>query len=226
MPKIIKKRISKHEGSDEALQDTVNDIRYRLKERQRALVIGLAAFLVVLIAAGGFYIYNKSQRDKAAELQREAYQLFYNENATQPSASGDNYRKALDLFTKSFDIRKRADVLLYIAYCKYELGNYDDAIKTLKELNDRFPDPRITPLGYLKMAEAYLKKGDNTDALATLKDLASIKDGIFQDMALMESGKILESQGKKEEAKAVFKDLVTKFPNSPLAAEAKAKVGE
>ena len=226
MPKIIKKRISKHEGSDEGLQDTVNDIRDRLKERQRALVIGLAAFLVVLIAAGGFYIYNKSQRDKAAELQREAYQLFYNENATQPSVSGDNYRKALDLFTKSFDIRKRADVLLYIAYCKYELGNYDDAIKTLKELNNKFPDPRITPLAYLKMAEAYLKKGDSTDALATLKDLASIKDGIFQDMALMESGRVLESQGKKEEAKAVFKDLVTKFPNSPLAAEAKAKVGE
>jgi TolA-binding protein len=45
-------------------------------------------------------------------------------------------------------------------------------------------------------------------------------------MALMESGKVLESQGKKEEAKAMFKDLVTKFPNSPLATEAKAKVEE
>jgi predicted negative regulator of RcsB-dependent stress response len=226
MPKIIKKRISKHEGSDEGLQDTVNDIRSRLKERQRALVIGFSAFLVVLIAAGGFYIYNKSQRDKATEFQREAYQLFYNESPTQSSVSGDNYRKALDLFSKSYDIKKRADVLLYIAYCKYELGNYDDAIKTLKELNDKFPDPRIMPLAYFKMAEAYLKKGDNTGALATLKDLASIKDGIFQDMALMESGKVLESQGKKEEAKSMFKDLVTKFPNSPLATEAKAKVEE
>jgi TolA-binding protein len=45
-------------------------------------------------------------------------------------------------------------------------------------------------------------------------------------MALMESGKVLESQGKKEEAKSMFKDLVTKFPNSPLATEAKAKVEE
>ncbi len=226
MPKIIKKRISKHEGPDEGFQDTVDDIRSRLKERQRVLVMGLAAFLVVLIAAGGFFVYNKSQRDKAAELQREAYQLFYNENPAQPSAGGDNYKKALDLYTKSYDIRKKADVLLYIAYCKYELGNYDDAIKTLKELNDKFPDPKIRPLAYFKLAEAFLKKGDSTGALATLKDLASIKDGLFQDMALMESGKVLESQGKKEESKAMYKELISKFPNSPLAAEAKAKVGE
>ena len=76
------------------------------------------------------------------------------------------------------------------------------------------------------MAEAYLKKGDSAAALKTLKDLASIKDGVFHDMALMESGKILESQGKKEESKAMYKELISKFPNSALAAEAKTKVEE
>src|SRR5512135_204305 len=116
MPKIIKKRISKHESPDEGFQETVDDIRSRLKERQRTLVIGLVGFLVVLIAAGGFYIYNKSQRDKAAELRQEAYRLFYNENPAQPSLGGDDYKKALELFTKSYDIRKNGDVLLYIAY--------------------------------------------------------------------------------------------------------------
>ncbi|MGO9378189.1 MAG: tetratricopeptide repeat protein [Dissulfurispiraceae bacterium] len=226
MPKVIKKRISKHENPGEGLQDTVDDIRSRLKERQRLLVMGFAAFLVVLIAVGGFVVYNKSQRDKAAELQREAYRLFYNDNSAELAGSGDNYRKALDLFTKSYDIKQKAYVLLYIAYCKYELGNYDDAIKTLKELNDKFPDPGITPLAYYKMAEAYLKKGDSANALTTLKDLASIKDGIFHDIALMESGKILDSQGKKEEAKAMYKELLSKFPNSSLAAEAKTRLGE
>lgn len=226
MPKAIKRRISKHEGSDEGFQDTVDDIRSRLKERQRALVMGLAAFVVVSIVVGGFFVYNKSQRDKASELRLEAYRLFYNENSASPSESGDNFRKALDFFTKSYDIKKKPDVLLYIAYCKYELGNYDDAIKTLKDLNDKFPDPGITPLAYYKMAEAYFKKGDSAAALTTLKDLSNIKDGIFHDMALMESGRILESQGKKEEAKAMYKELVSKFPNSSMAPEAKTKLGE
>jgi TolA-binding protein len=45
-------------------------------------------------------------------------------------------------------------------------------------------------------------------------------------MALMESGKILEVQGKTEEAQAKYKDLVTKYPNSALVAEAKARLAE
>ncbi|HMK56798.1 MAG TPA: tetratricopeptide repeat protein [Dissulfurispiraceae bacterium] len=226
MPKVIKKRMSRHEGPEEGLQETVEDIRARLKERQKVLVKGLAVFLVVLIAISGFYVYTRSQAAKVFDLQRKAYALFYNEAAAQASSGGDNYKKALDLFTQAYDIKKRADILLYIAYCQYELGNYDDSIKSLKELTGKYSDQRITPLAYYKMAEAYLKKGDSASALATLKDLSNIKDAMFRDMALMESAKILESQGKTEEAKAMYKELVSKFPASAFAAEAKTKAGE
>ncbi len=123
-------------------------------------------------------------------------------------------------------MKAKPDVLLYVGYCQYQLGNYDEAIKTLKTVTEKFPDPRMIPLAYYKMAEAYLKKGDQNGALAVLNDLAIIKDGIFHDMALMESARILEMQGKKEEAKAKYKELVAKYPNSGLAAEAKAKSAE
>ncbi len=226
MPKIIKKRGEKFDGSDESLQETVEDIRARLKDRQRALVIGLAVVLAVILCVGGFYMYNKSQADKAAGLQNQAYQLFYSENAAQPALAGDNYKKALDLFKKSYDVKKKADVLLYVAYCQYELGSYDEAIKTLKELTEKFGDPRITPLAYYKMAEAYLKKGDATNALAAMNTLSGLRDGVFHDMALMESGKILESQGKTEDAKAKYKELIAKYPSSILAGEAKARLGQ
>ncbi len=226
MPKVIKKRTEKFDGSDESLQETVEDIRSRLKERQRTLVIGLVVVLAVIVCVGGFYIYSKSQTDKAAGLQREAFQLYYSENAAQPSLAGDNYKKALDLFRKSYDVKKKADVLLYIGYCQYQLGNYDEAIKTLKDLTEKFTDPRIVPLAYYKMAEAYLNKNDATNALAVMNTLANLKDNIFHDMALMESGKILEAQGKKDEAKAKYKELIAKYPNSALAGEAKARIGE
>jgi predicted negative regulator of RcsB-dependent stress response len=226
MPKAIKKHSEKHDGSDEDLRGTVEDIRSRIKERQRTLVIGLAVVLVVLVSVGAFFIYSKSEGDKAAGLQREASRLFYNENVTQPAISGENYKKALELLRKSYDVKKKADVLLYIAYCQYELGSYDDAIKSLKELNEKFTDSKIIPLAYYKMAETYLKKGDTINALAVLNTLAGLQDGIFRDMALMESGKILEAQGKTEEAKTKYKDLIAKYPNSALVGEAKARLGE
>jgi TolA-binding protein len=226
MPKVIKKHSEKHDGPDQDLRGTVADIRSRIKERQRMLVIGLAIFLVLLVSVGAFFIYTKSVGDKAAGLQREAYRLFYNENVAQQATTGENYKKGLELFRKSYDVKKKADVLLYIAYCQYELGSYDDAIKSLRELNEKFPDSKIIPLAYYKMAETYLKKGDTINALAVLNTLAGLQNGIFRDMALMESGKILEVQGKTEEAQAKYKDLVTKYPNSALVAEAKARLAE
>jgi predicted negative regulator of RcsB-dependent stress response len=223
MPKIIKKRNVQHGKPEENLRDTVDDIRVKIKEQQRTLVIALAAFVIVLIAVGGFFIYNKWQGDKADELQREAYKAFYNEGGVQSPAAGEDYKKALGLFRKSYDAKKRADVLLYIAYCQYGLGYYDEAIATLKEFNGKFNDAAIAPLAYYKLSEAYLKKGDMTNALAAL---SSITSGIYQDMALMQSGRILELQGKTDEARAKYKELVAKFPNSIFAGEAKARAGQ
>jgi predicted negative regulator of RcsB-dependent stress response len=223
MPKTIKKRSLPRIHHEENLKGTVEDIRTRIKEQQRTLIIAIAAFLVVLAAVGGFYIYNKWQGEKAEALQLEAYRAFYNEGVPQALAPGENYKKALDLYRKSYDARKKADVLLYIAYCQYGLGYYDEAITTLKEFNSKFSDPAITPLAYYKLAEAYMRKGDRTNALAALN---SITGGIYQDLALMQAAKIYELQGKTAEAASKYKELIAKFPKSIFTAEAKARVKE
>jgi TolA-binding protein len=225
MPKVIKKRAAKSSQSEENLRDTVDDIRSRIKGQQKSLVIALGLFLAVLIAAGIYFYYTKSAGEKAAAFQREAYSAFYNEGNAQPSLAVQNYKKALDLFRQSYDAKKKADVLLYIAYCQYGLGNYDETIATLKEFNTTFNDPAISPLAYYKLAETYLKKDDRNNAIAALNSIVGM-NGIYQDMALMQLGKILELQGKTEEAKAKYKELVTKFPQSALAGEAKARSGQ
>jgi|WetSurMetagenome_2_1015567.scaffolds.fasta_scaffold00139_24 TolA-binding protein len=221
MPKIIKKRSLKGQ-TDETLMETVDDIKSRIKTQQKALVITLAVVIAVLLIAGGIYYYLKSNSDKADGFRRAAYVAFYNEGAAQPAVAGENFKKALDLFRQSYDVRKNADTLLHIAYCQYFLGNYDEAIATLKEFNTTFNDPAIAPLAQYKLAEAYLKKGDRENALAALNSIIASK-GIYQDMALKQIAGIYELQGKREEARAKYKELADKFPNSALAAEAKAK---
>jgi TolA-binding protein len=76
------------------------------------------------------------------------------------------------------------------------------------------------------MAMTYVKKGDMENALNSLKNLSSIKNSPLQDVALMESGKILDHIGKKEEAKSKYKELINNFPKSALANEAKVRLGE
>jgi TolA-binding protein len=74
------------------------------------------------------------------------------------------------------------------------------------------------------MATAYVKKGELDNALNTLKSLLSIKDSSLHDMALLESGKILELMGKKDDAKNKYNEMINKFPKSPLLNEARARM--
>jgi predicted negative regulator of RcsB-dependent stress response len=224
VPKIIK-RISKEDEGEETIQETVDDLRKRLKDKQKTLIIGLVVFLAVITVIGGYSLYNKTTNSAAHELETEAYKAYYGDFQSQPAPAPDRYRKALDLFQKSYEKRSRPHILLHIANCHYELGNYDEAVKVLKDLTGRYADAPILPLSYYKLAMTYLKKGDTENALATLGNLSAIKDSGLQDLALLESGRILDGMGKKDEAKVKYKELVDRFPKSALVAEAKSRLG-
>lgn len=227
MPKPIKKRTEKKiVTTEEDLRETVVDIRQRLKERQRTMVYALTAFIVLALSIGGFAVYKKTSSNRALELELEGYRLFYGDYQARLIPPVERYKQAVELFKKSYAAKKRPDVLLYIANCQYELGNYDESIKTLKGFNNQFSDPKVISLSYYKMAMAYVKKGDMDNALASLKNILNIKDIPLQDLALLETGKILELSGKTDDAKNKYRELINKFPKSVLVNEARARLEE
>ncbi|HCL80833.1 MAG TPA: hypothetical protein DHW81_00925 [Nitrospiraceae bacterium] len=197
-----------------------------MKERQRTLVYAAIIFVVLTVSVSGAFIYTKASMSRALELELEGHRLFYGDYQAQALTPAERYKKALEKFNESYKAKKRPAVLLYIANSHYELGNYDEAIKTLKDLTNRFPDSGIASIAYYKTATAYVKKGDTDNALNALKHIISVKDSALQDMALLESGKILELSGKTEEAEGKYKELINKFPKSALINEAKARMGE
>lgn len=226
MPRVIKKQSDKKFSSEKEIHETIVDIKDKLKHRQKVLIVSLVAFLVVISSVAGFVLYNKSASNKASLLEYEGYKYYYGKFNATPEPSDDRYKKALEKFTESYNTKKNPNVLFYIANCHYETGNYDEAIKTLKELVGRFSEPQIVSYSYYKMAMAYLKKNDTENALSSFNSLSKAKDGVFQDSALMETAKILESTGKVEEAKGAYKELIEKYPKSAFANEAKSKIGE
>jgi outer membrane protein assembly factor BamD (BamD/ComL family) len=113
---------------------------------------------------------------------------------------------------------------LYRASCYYELGRYDDALETLKDFTERYSNEHeMIPLAYVMIAQVYQKKGETDEALKTLDAFSHFKSALYKDLALMESGRILEREGKLEEAQNKFNEITTRFPNSPFFEEAKAK---
>ena len=225
MPKAIKKRISRKTQGDDNIGEAVADIRKKFQERQSTLVYALIIFGLIVIIVGAFVVYHRASAAKALEMEYEGFKIFSGATATQYASPADRFKDAIEKFKASFAAKKSPTALLNIANCYYELGNLDEAIKTLKELTDQYSDPKITSLAYYKMAMTYIRKGDLNSALNTFGIISSIKDAPLQDMALLESGKTLESMGKTEEAKDKYKELINKFPKSPLADEANWRLG-
>jgi predicted negative regulator of RcsB-dependent stress response len=227
MPKQIKKRIPKKTVTSEAdVKNKLAGLKDTLKERKKTVLTYGAGILVILIVIVSFLVYNYTSQKKAKIFEYEAYKMYYNTPA-QSVTKEEQYKKALDIFKKAYDTRKSPTSLFYIAACYYEIGKYDDALKTLKDFTQRYSkEDRFIPLVYQKIATVYLKKGDINEATKTLDTLYSLNSDIYKDLALIEYGRLLEKAGKIEEAKKKYKELTTRFPNSPFMDEAKAKLSE
>lgn len=178
-----------------SIKDTIK------QKRDTALKFGAAA-VIIFIAIVGLLVYSYSSQKKAKELEHEAYNIYYNNSQAQAVNKEDQYKKALDIFKKAYDTKKSPVSLFYIASCYYETGKYDDALKTLKDFVQRYSsDDKYAPLAYQKTAIIYIKKGDVNEAKKTLDALYNLKTDIYKDFALMEYGKLLEKEGKSDEAK-------------------------
>ena len=75
------------------------------------------------------------------------------------------------------------------------------------------------------LAEALEATGNPDRAAKLLEELAAPTKGAAypQDAALILLARLRERQGKKEDAKRVYADLIARFPQSPFAADAKLK---
>jgi len=227
MPKTIKKRISKKSGDTEVkVQERLSSLKDTLKKRQKSAIIFGAGILIVIIAVVGFFVYSSTSQKKARMLEYEGYKIYYSQQA-QPLNTEEQYKKALDMFRKAYDTKSSPFSLFYIAACYYELGKYDDTMKTLNDFTRKYPNnEEFIPLAYQKIALTYIKKSDMNGAEKALDSLYNLKGDIYKDFALMEYGKLLEKEGKAEEAKKKYEELAKKFPNSPFIEEVKAKLAE
>ncbi len=227
MPRAIKKKASKKNiGSEVEITSVLENMRDTLKKKQKTVLTYSLIALSAAVVLAVIIFYQHTADQKSRELENRAYNVYYNLYQNKVMTKQEQYQQALDLFQQAYSKQKSPRVLLYIASSYFELGKYDDALKTLNTFTKKHANAKdLLPIAYQKIAAIQFIKGDNEAALKTL-DTIYKSGGIYQDYALIESGRILEKEGKKEEAAAKYRELILKFPDSPFAEEAKTKLGE
>lgn len=229
MPKAIKKKsvLRKEVDTEIQVRDSFEGIKNVFEQKQKLLVsYGLIA-LSAAVVIGGIAVYRFSANDKARQLEYEAYKTYYSLYQKSPLPDQGKAQKALELFQQAYEKKKSPRVLLFIADAYAEMAKYDDALTTLDEFTKRYVrEEALIPLAYQKMVDLQLKKGNKDEALKTLDRIYKASGDMLKDFALIQQARILEKDGKKDEATVKYKELAEKYPQSPYAEEAKTKSGE
>jgi tetratricopeptide (TPR) repeat protein len=226
MPKPIKKKIQKPTLVEEDIGTVFEKVKETVERRQKQIVVAVVVLVVTVVSIVGIILYKGSVRDEALRLEYEGYKSYTGLYLEVPVPEKERVEKALVSFRKAYEIGGSPFSLYYVANCQYELEKYDEAIASLRELNQRFPDDeRFVPLSYYKMAMASLKMGNAEEALKAFSVLANYRTDSFKDLALMESARILEQTNRSEEAMKMYEAVARGFPDSPLSQEAMLKAG-
>lgn len=226
MPKAIKKKIAKPSDQPVEVENALHKIVQEAADNRQLLVRIAAALAAVLVIAIGAYLYSSGRAAKADELEYRAYKTYQGLYEQVQPASSVKAEQALDLFKQAYEARKSPFSLYYIALCQYDLAQYDEAANTLARFLAEHPDDvRFISLVYFKLAMSNMKAGKADEALRYFTDMNTLASNAMKDMALIEAARLLDRMGRSDEAVSRYQAIVTQFPTSYFAAEAKQKLG-
>jgi predicted negative regulator of RcsB-dependent stress response len=197
----------------ESLMDTIIT-------RRRELSIGAIAVAAV---AGGLLLWRLSvnqKNERGDQALNEATNALYAGNrplaATELQAIADRYR----------DTAAGVEGAMILAQLDFEDARWADGLKVLEaiKVSSAIGSFRAPVDGLMGGAYADLKKYDDAvkhyQAAADESNYQSAKDVYQADAA-----RILALAGKKDEARKIWQDLISR-PESPAVAEAKVRLGE
>jgi tetratricopeptide (TPR) repeat protein len=194
---------------------------------RKALMVVGAVVAVVLIGLG----WNAMRQSSSAEANRllasglDAY-------APAPGADGKTpaprYAEALPLFEQAATAGSGQNVgdvaRLFRARTLVALTRSPEAIPVLEGLVTS-RNKGLAAESQVVLAEALEATGNLDRASKLLEDLAAAPKGAPypQDAALLLLGGVRERQGKAEDAKRAYADLLARYPQSPFAADARQR---
>ncbi len=226
MPKVIKKRPAKKKPVKEnEVKSAALGALDKIKERQKQVIIGVSIVLVIVFLYTAFTIYSSSMSSKAYTLEMDAYKYYYGEIADKSMSEVERWKKALELYNQSIDVKVTPSALFYTGNCYYNLKDYDNALEQYSRFTEKFSsDKKILPLVYQKMASSYFRTNQKDKAINILSKLAGIDNGIFKDTALVLEARFYNEAGEKGKALEKYKEIVKGYPASPWSNEAGARI--
>jgi len=208
--------------------ETLNKHEAFFMKYKKAIVIAVVA--IILIVAG-IILYNnliKQPREAEASTALAKGQELFNGGEFDKALNGDKAGFGGFLKVASDYSSTKAGNLahLYAGLSYANLGKWNEAIEQLEKYSPA-SDQMIGPASVAALGNAYAHVNNFDQAVSNLKKAAKMADekaadGINNSIAptfLLQAAEILEKQGKKDEALAIYQDIKKKYVSAPISQE-------
>lgn len=210
-------------GANSHVESTNNKEDFFLKFKKQ-IIIGVVAILLVVAGAILYNAYVAGPREDKASTAIAKGEQYFNAEQFDKALNGDGagyvgFVKIASDYS-STDASNLANLYAGLSY--FNLGKYTEAVTYLEKFSTK-GDAMVSPTATAALANAYAQTGNVDKAISTLKKADDMADSKADDVNnsisptfLLQAGKLLESQNKKDEALKLYQDIKKKYVNSSL----------
>lgn len=178
----------------------------------------LAVLVVALVIGGGYFGYReyiqKPKEEKAADAIFKVQQYFAIDSLNLV-LNGDGQNKGTLYVIKNYSGTKAANLAHYYAGVSYlKLGDFNNAVKYLKDFSTDAKQVQLLALGCL--GDAYAELNKKEEAIEAYKKAASTFEADENNSSeyLFRAALLSETTGKTKEALSLYKELKEQFPKT------------
>mgnify|MGYP001262148756 CR=1 FL=1 len=213
--------------TDRSAEERVVDSARTFWEKNGKTVTYVLVALVVII--GGIFLYNNfvkgPQEAKAVEAIWKAEDYFRQDSfrlALNGDGANQGFLKAIDKYggTKAGNLAK-----FYAGSCYLHLGDFNNAVKYLKDFSTDQREVKLRAAGLL--GDAYSELGKKAEAIEQYKKAGTMfdEDDVNSPEYLFRAAMLYQDMGKKQEAIDMLRMIKDKYPGSQRAFEADKYLG-
>jgi predicted negative regulator of RcsB-dependent stress response len=207
--------MSEHQNAHTEEHDSAAKLLHFWQKNQKTIYTLVIAIIVI---GGGWFGYNtyilKPKEDKAADAIAQI-QMYFRVDSSNLVLNGDGQNKGALYIINNYGGTKTANLAKFYAGVSYlHLGNFNNAVKYLKDFSTDAKQIQLLALGNL--GDAYAELNQKDDAIATYKKAGTIFENDEANSAeyLFRAALLSETIGKTKEALEIYKDLKTKYPKT------------
>jgi tetratricopeptide (TPR) repeat protein len=184
---------------------------------------GSYVLLAIIVIVGGFFAYrnlvSEPNEKKAVEAMFRAEE-YYRQDSARLALNGDNINAGFLKIIARYGGTKAANLAsFYAGSCYLKMGDYNNAVKYLKDFSTSVKQLQERDYGLL--GDAYSELNRKEEAAEQYKKAGTYfeKDELLSPEYLFRSGYLYESMGKTQDAIAMYRLIKDKYPTSQRGAD-------